>query len=411
MSKKIVVIGAGAAGMMAAGTAAQLGAQVVLIEQNARTGRKIMITGKGRCNVTNNCDRETMLANVATNPKFLYSAVAAFSPQDTMSFFESLGVPLKTERGRRVFPVSDCAADINDALHSFCKRNGVKIIQAKAKELDVQEGRVCAVVTDRERIDCDACIVATGGASYSSTGSDGSGYVLARSAGHDIITPTPSLVPVVFAESGEMKPLQGLSLKNISLNVLDLKGHVVYKDFGELLFTFFGASGPTVLSASARMKFDAGQKYIFSIDLKPALSNEQLDARIVRDFAANSNRDFANSLGGLLPKKLISTVIARSGIPRDVKANSITRTQRKALVEVLKGLKFTVTGLRPLEEAIVTSGGVKVTQINARTMESKAVKALYFAGEVIDVDAYTGGYNLQIAFSTGYLAGRSAAES
>lgn len=401
------MIGAGPAGMMAAGTAAQSGARVTLLEKNRRQGRKLMITGKGRCNITNNCEDAKLIENVAVNPRFLYSAFSRFGSRDTMAFFEGLGVPLKTERGGRVFPVSDKAVDINDAMVGFCRAKGVRYIgECAASELIIEEGRVTGVRAGGRVFRCDACIIAVGGCSYPATGSSGDGYTLAAQAGHTIITPKPSLVPLETA-GDECRRMQGLSLRNIAITVSDRKGREVYTDFGELLFTHFGLSGPVILSASSHMREAEG--HTVTIDLKPALSPEQLDARIQRDFAQNPNRDIHNCLGGLLPSGMIPIVIERSGIPGSTKVNSVTREQRLALAALLKRMEFEVTAFRPVEEAIVTSGGVKTGEIDPKTMASKLVEGLYFAGEVIDVDAHTGGFNLQIALATGRCAGLAAA--
>ncbi|MBE6764539.1 MAG: NAD(P)/FAD-dependent oxidoreductase [Ruminococcaceae bacterium] len=407
--KRIAVIGAGPAGMMAAGTAANEGAKVTLFEKNQRPGRKLIITGKGRCNITNNCDREKLLANIVHNPKFLYSAFAAFSPNDTMEFFESRSVPLKTERGGRVFPVSDKAMDINDAMVGFVKKSGARIEQANITEIEVEDGCVRAVKSNKGRFECDCCVIATGGASYPGTGSDGSGYKLAQSLGHTLVPISPSLVPMV-CDGGECARMQGLSLKNISITVKNSAGKTVYTDFGELLFTHFGLSGPVILSASSHIDKKKDMPCTVSIDLKPALSEEQLDARILREFSENMNKDFENFLRKLLPKSMIDVVVARSGIMPYVKVNSITRAQRESLVKLLKSFDLKLVDFRPINEAIVTAGGISVKEINPKTMESKLVKGLYFAGEVIDVDAHTGGYNLQIALSTGVCAGKAAAQ-
>ena len=410
MKPEVVVIGGGPAGMMAAGTAAQRGACVVLIEKNPRSGKKLLITGKGRCNVTNDCSREEFFDNIPVNPKFLFSAFSQFSNRDVMDFFEHCGVKLKVERGNRVFPVSDKASDINDALIDYCRKNGVRIIHDTVTAINYDEGHVTSVDTKSgSSFECGNCIVATGGLSYPLTGSTGDGYKFARAAGHDIINPKPSLVPLVIQES-DCKDAQGLSLKNIAITVRESKsGKVVYKDFGEMLFTHFGMSGPVILSASSHIR-NPKETHIISIDLKPALSLEQLDARIQRDFSANINKDFGNSLSKLLPQKIISVIIKRVDIPYNTKVNSIRREQRLALAALLKNLEYTVVGFRPIEEAIITSGGVSVKQVNPRTMESKLMQGLYFAGEVLDVDAHTGGFNLQIAFSTGRCAGIAAAE-
>ena len=407
---KIIVIGAGAAGMFCAGHCAMYGADVTIIEKNQRVGRKIMITGKGRCNVTNNCDATAFISNVPTNGKFLYSAINSFGTDDVISFFESRGLPLKTERGNRVFPVSDKAVDVVDSLHDFVKEYNCKIINADVKSLIIEDNTVKGVrTTDNKEYHCDKVIVATGGKSYPLTGSTGAGYNFARQAGHTIIPPKPSLVPIVSPDNF-CKKLQGLALKNISLTVLSKKDKsVLYNDFGEMLFTHFGVSGPVVLSSSAHLANKKVDDYYISIDLKPALTEKQLDARVLRDFEIFINRDIQNSLGKLLPAKIIPIVIEKSGIPFETKCNSITKEQRHNLVDVIKNFTVDISGFRPIEEAIITSGGVSTKEINPKTMESKLCKGLYFAGEVIDVDAYTGGFNLQIAFSTGYLAGISSA--
>ena len=406
MPCKVIVVGAGAAGMMAAGYAGYYGCDVLLVEKNARPGRKILITGKGRCNVTNNCDNDTFLANVPTNSRFLYSAINSFNTQDTMSFFESRGLPLKTERGNRVFPVSDKASDVADTLLRFTHENGCRLISSEVHSLIIKDNAVCGVKTlSGESIYADKVIIATGGKSYPATGSTGAGYKLAKQAGHTVIPPKPSLVPVV-SDDLFCKELQGLSLRNISLKVISKKdGKAIYSDFGEMLFTHFGVSGPVILSASAYLNNKKLSDYCFSIDLKPALSEKQLDLRILRDLEAFINKDIKNSLGKLLPSKLIPVVIERAEIPINTKCNSITKEQRHRLLEILKNFTVNISGFRPIEEAIITSGGVSTKEINPKTMESKICRGLYFAGEVIDVDAYTGGFNLQIAFSTGYLAG------
>lgn len=404
---EILVIGGGAAGLMAAGTAAKNGHCVTLLERNAILGKKVRITGKGRCNVTNNCtDLQELIAQVPVGGRFLYSAFSAFMPADTMAFFESLGVPLKTERGNRVFPVSDSARDIAEALTRYAKQNGVRFLEGRAVSLEITDGSVTGVHTESgELLPCDNVIVATGGLSYPLTGSTGDGYTLAEQAGHTIIEPKPSLVPLT-AHEGFCTDLMGLSLRNVALKVLDTqKNKVIYTDFGEMLFTHFGVSGPLVLSASSHMRQMERGKYVLSIDLKPALTHEQLDKRVQRDFSENLNRNFINALNSLLPKKLVPVIVKLSGIPASTKTNQVTREQRQALVALLKDLRVTIKGFRPIDEAIITSGGVKTAEIDPKTMQSKLVRGLYFAGEVIDVDAYTGGYNLQIAFSTGHLAG------
>lgn len=409
MSKKVIVIGAGASGLMAAGTAAENGHDVVLVERNDKVARKVMITGKGRCNVTNNCTLiNDLIANVPTNGRFLYGAFSKFMPIDTMEFFEDMGVELKVERGNRVFPESDKAVEIVDALNTFSADAGVKRIKGRAVALITENGAIKGVkLEDGEELYADAVIVATGGASYPLTGSTGDGYTFAEQVGHTVTKLKPSLVPLVCHE-GFCMDLQGLSLRNVEISVLDTESYKeIFKDFGEMLFTHFGVSGPLVLSASSHMKDIKPRKYEIHIDLKPALSHEQLDKRIQRDFLENSNKNFINALDALLPKKLVPVIVKLSGIKPAVKVNQITKQMRSELVNLLKDLKVTVIGFRPIEEAIVTSGGVSVKEIDPKTMESKLVKGLYFAGEVIDVDAYTGGFNLQIAFSTGRLAGSS----
>lgn len=412
MSKKIIVVGAGAAGLMASGVAGEAGCEVLVIERNDKVGRKVMITGKGRCNVTNNCSLiNELIGAVPTNGRFLYGAFSKFMPSDTIEFFEDMGVMLKVERGNRVFPVSDKAVDIVDALNAFSQDSGAKRIKGRATELILSDGAVKGVVLESgEKHYADCVIVATGGASYPLTGSTGDGYTLARQAGHTVTELKPSLVPLVCHE-GFCSDLQGLSLRNVEISVLDSESYKeIYKDFGEMLFTHFGVSGPLVLSASAHMKDMKPRKYEIHIDLKPALSYEQLDKRIQRDFLENTNKNFINALDALLPKKLVPVIVRLSAIKPSTKVNQITKEQRSRLVNLLKDFKVTVNGFRPIEEAIVTSGGVKTSEIDPRTMQSKLCKGLYFAGEVIDVDAYTGGYNLQIAFSTGRLAGECAGE-
>lgn len=411
MRTSLLVIGAGAAGLMAAGTAAHEGVETLILERNERPARKLMITGKGRCNVTNNCTSlQELISNVPRNGRFLYGAFSRFMPADVIAFFEDRGVELKTERGNRVFPVSDNAADIVDALHSYAKSRA-RIMPGRATELITDGDKLVGVRTDDgNEIYAECVIVATGGLSYPGTGSTGDGYNLARQAGHNITELVPSLVPLEIHE-GFCTDLMGLSLRNTAIKVVDTEnGKTVYTDFGEMLFTHFGVSGPMILSASAHMRNMKSGKYKIYIDLKPALTAEQLDARILRDFSENINRNFINALNSLLPKKLVPVVVKLSKIPLSTKVNQITREQRQNLVQILKGMCITVTGFRPVAEAIITSGGVDVSQINPKTMESKLVDGLYFAGEVIDADAYTGGFNLQIAFSTGRLAALSAAE-
>lgn len=412
MSRTVIVVGAGPAGMMAAGQAAANGAQVLLLERNARPGRKLMITGKGRCNVTNACTLLNELTDhIPSNGRFLYSAFSRMMPYDVIDFFETRGVPMKIERGNRVFPESDKAMDIVDALDSFCKQNGVKRKEERVVALLTENSSITGVKCESGNVyNGDAVVVATGGLSYPLTGSTGDGYVLAKQTGHSIVPTSPSLVPLETKESW-VKDAQGLALKNVRITVRDTESFTdVYTDFGEMLFTHFGVSGPIILSASSHLADMKSGKYELLIDLKPALSHEQLDARILRDFAEMSNKALANALSKLLPKSLIPVIVRLSGIPSDLRVNQITRDDRQYLGSLIKELPLTITKKRPVEEAIVTAGGVQVTQLNPKTMESKLVKGLYFAGEVIDVDAYTGGFNLQIAFSTGNLAGISASE-
>lgn len=406
---RVIIIGAGAAGCMAAVTAAQRGARVTLFDKNQKIGRKMLITGKGRCNVTNNCDRDTLLASVPTNTRFLYSAFSAFTPQDTMEFFEQNGVELKTERGNRVFPKSDKSMDIIDAFFRLIREYKINLVNEKVTDLILENSLAVGVKTEKRKYYADKVILCCGGCSYPQTGSDGYGYILAQQAGHSITEPRPSLIPIVVEEEW-CSELQGLSLKNVSLTVKNDKGKSVYSDFGEMIFTHYGVSGPIVLSASAHMNIKKTDIYKLSIDLKPALSDEQLDKRIQKDFEKYINKDIINSLIDLLPKKLIPVVISLAGIDFHIKCHEITKVQRRKLVITIKNLTLTYKEFRPIAEAIVTSGGVKVKEINPKTMESKLCENLYFAGELIDVDAYTGGFNLQIAFSTGFLAGCSVAE-
>lgn len=404
----VIVIGGGAAGCMAAGAAARHGHTVTIIERNPRPARKVMITGKGRCNVTNNCDVDTFIRNVPENGRFLYSALNAFTPQDTMALFEEMGVPLKTERGNRVFPVSDKAVDIVDGLTKYAKSGGARILQGRVTELVIADG-VCHGVKleDGTVMKADRVIVATGGRSYPVTGSTGDGYALAQQAGHTVTPTRPSLValnsPDLFCLD-----MQGLSLKNCGLQVRDNHTKkIIFTDLGEMLFTHFGVSGPMVLSASAHMRQMTAGRYTLMIDWKPGLSAEQLDARILRDFAERCNMDIFNALGKLLPRLLIPVMLEMVQIKPMKKCNAVTREERLRLVQGIKAMAVEISGFRPIEEAIVTSGGVSVKEINAKTMESKLVSGLFFAGEVLDVDAYTGGFNLQIAFSTGMAAGNA----
>lgn len=404
-SSNIIVIGGGAAGMMAAITAARNGASVILFEKNEKLGKKIYITGKGRCNVTNACEVEDLFPNMVTNKNFMYSSFYTFTNDMAMDFFEELGCPLKTERGNRVFPVSDKSSDVISALSREMRRLGVDVrLNTTVKSIKEEDGVVTGVKTDKGFYPASAVIVATGGISYPSTGSTGDGYRFAKGVGHTIKDTRPSLVP--FETEGDIcRRMQGLSLRNIQVTIKQGKKKL-YEDFGELLFTHFGVSGPTIISASARI----GGKIMkdpatLIIDLKPALTKEQLDHRILRDFEEGSNKQFKNVLDKLLPKKMIPVIIELSGIDPDKKVNVITREERLHLVDTIKAFTMTVTGLRGYNEAIITQGGVHVKEVDPSTMESKLVKNLYFAGEVLDLDAVTGGFNLQIAWSTGYLAG------
>ncbi len=458
--RKIIVIGGGPAGMMAAISAASSGADVTLIEKNEKLGKKLYITGKGRCNLTNACDPSGVFDNIVNNPKFMFSALNAFSNKDTVAFFEKAGLKLKEERGMRIFPASDKASDVTKTLEKELGRSGVTVkLNTCAEKIEflscedagetdcLREGKNRVKITtapgkNTEMI-CDAVIVATGGISYASTGSTGDGYIFAENAGHRINEPHPALVPLVFKET-YVSELEGLSLRNINVTVSDEKNKKVYEDFGEMVFTKRGASGPVILSASSyltrhlpvkgqdaagqpgRIIKDEGSRkaqragtpassapdhaYSLAIDLKPALSKEQLDERILRDFAENINKAFKNSLNKLLPRKLIPVVVRLSGIDPEKKINGVTKAERENLVNVLKAFTFTIEGTEPFNQAIITSGGVNVKEINPKTMQSKLEPQLYFAGEVLDVDALTGGFNIQIALSTGWLAGKSAAQ-
>ena len=399
-----VVIGGGPAGMMAAITAARRGVRVILVEHEHFCGKKLRITGKGRCNVCNNCEVKEFFRNVPVNPKFLYSALNRFPPSDTIAFFEGIGVPLKTERGSRVFPVSDNAHDIARALESEMRRAGVQILFADAEKILTADGAVCAVKTDRGVITCTSALISTGGVSYPLTGSTGGGHKMAAALGHTITALRPSLVPLT-SDDPDCAEMQGFSLKNVTLTLLDKNRRVLYSELGEMMFAHFGVTGPLVLSASAHLRDSNDGPYTLEIDLKPALDAERLDARLLRDFEKYRNRDFANALGDLAGRAMIPVLVRRSGIPPETKVNSVTRAQRLALLQLLKAFPVSVTGTRPIEEAIVTSGGVSVSEVDPRSMESKLVRGLFFAGEILDVDAYTGGFNLQIAWSTGHLAG------
>ena len=405
----IVVIGGGAAGCMAALTAARKGASVIILERNQKLGRKLYITGKGRCNVTNDCAPDEVLKNIPHNGRFLTSSVTRFPPASVKELFTALGVKLKTERGNRVFPESDKAADIIDALLMGLRRAGVEIREERAADIR-SAGDELRVHTERGEYRCKAVILATGGVSYPLTGSTGDGYQMAAALGHTIIPPKPSLVPLV-AEGDLCRRMQGLSLRNVAIKVKNSKKKVIYQEQGEMLFTHFGLSGPLILSASAHMRDFDKDHYTVWIDMKPALDEKTLDARILRDLGENPNREFHNVLDGLVPRLMVPVLAELTGIPDGTKANSVTREGRRRLLELLKNFPVEITGPRPVEEAIVTSGGIKVTEVDPKTMQSKLVKGVYFAGEMLDADAYTGGFNLQIAWSTGHAAGESAAEA
>jgi predicted Rossmann fold flavoprotein len=396
-----IVIGGGPAGMFAAITAAKNGSRVLLLEKNDRLGKKLLITGKGRCNVTNNCDGQEILRNIPRNGRFLYSALDAMPPQRIMDFFESHGCPLKTERGNRVFPVSDKAQSVLDCLRSELRSSGVIVRTARVREILTEDGAVSGVRTDTETLEARHVILATGGLSYPTTGSTGDGFAMAKALGHTVTPTEGSLVPLEVAGS-DCPDMQGLSLRNCGVKLLNAKGKVLYKDFGELLFTHFGVSGPTVLSASCHLK---GEGCRLVIDLKPALEENKLDERIQRDLEMYKNRSMENALTDLLPRSMIPVVLRRLEIDANMQANSLTKQKRRSLVELLKVFSLEITGKRPVAEAIITSGGVKVSEIDPKTMESKLVPGLYFAGEIIDCDAYTGGFNLQIAWATAYAAG------
>lgn len=403
--RKIIIIGGGAAGLIASATAAGRGKDVTVIEKNSRPARKLMITGKGRCNVTNACfDLDDLINSVVTNKRFMYSAFSSFMPYDTIALIEEMGVPTKIERGNRVFPESDKAVDIVDALVKNAKQNGVKFVEGTVASFNTENNVIKSVnLADGTVVDGDAFAICTGGLSYQSTGSTGDGYRLAESVGHSITDIEPALISLV-ASNGFVPKLQGLSLRNISIKLLDGEKEI-YSDFGEMLFTHYGISGPVILSASSHMTHPKEHNYKIVIDLKPALDEQTLDKRIQRDFAENTNKDFINSLSKLLPNKLIPVIVNLSGIEPSEKVNQITKVQRQNLVSLLKNFTVNISDFRPINEAIITSGGVDVKEINPKTMGSKIVDNLYFAGEVIDVDAYTGGFNLQVAFSTGYLCG------
>ena len=403
----LVVIGGGAAGLMCAVTAAERGLSVVLLDANQKLGRKLRITGKGRCNLTNNCDIKTFMANIPGDGRFLYSALNRLSPRDTMALFESWGLPLKTERGFRVFPVSDNANDVAGLLARRCERLGVHWLHTRAVAVESAEGAVSGVVTEQGHIPCRAVAVCTGGLSYPLTGSTGDGYRIARSFGHTVNEPIASLVPLESSDA-YCAEMQGFSLKNVTLSVFEGDGgKPIYAELGEMMFTHFGVSGPLVLSASAHMRRFDTEKYRLEIDLKPGLDEKKLDARLLRDFEKYANREFRNALGDLLGRSMIPVVVRLTGIDPEKAVHDITREERLRLLHLLKAFPVTVSRKRPIDEAIVTAGGVSTKEINPRTMESKLMPGLYFAGEVLDLDAYTGGFNLQIAWSTGYTAGMS----
>ena len=405
LSADAVVIGGGAAGMMCSAVAAERGLDVILLEPNKILGRKLRITGKGRCNVTNNCDIREFLNNIPGDGRFLYSALNRLSPRDTMELFESLGLRLKTERGNRVFPISDNANDVAGTLQRYMNRAGVRVIHSSAKHIITEADTVTGVETCDGVIECRAAVICTGGLSYPLTGSRGAGYKMAQELGHTVTPTRPSLVPLE-SDDDYCAEMQGFSLKNVTLSAYE-DDKLIYKELGEMLFTHFGVSGPLVLSASSHMRRFGEAKYELRIDLKPGLDEKKLDARLLRDFEKYANRDFANSLGDLAGKAMIPVLVRLSGIPAETKVNSITREQRHELLRLLKSFPVSVSGPRPIDEAIVTSGGVSTKEINPRTMQSKLVGGLYFAGEVMDLDAYTGGFNLQIAWSTAYVAANS----
>jgi hypothetical protein len=409
MKDVIVVIGGGAAGMFASIVAAERGSLVLLFERNDVPGKKLGLTGKGRCNLTNNCSVTEVLENIPTGGRFLHSVINGFTPRNVMEYFESLGVTLKTERGKRVFPKSDNAYDIVNALRRRMDKAGVSRKHVRVLELKAENGRITGVSTTGGDIACNRAILATGGMTYPATGSTGDGYAMAGALGHKVTPLKGSLVPLL-AEPDLCSRMQGLTLKNVLLTVYDGGKKPVFEDFGELLFTHFGISGPLTLSASAHMRGFDTKKYHALIDLKPALDEKKLDLRVLRDFEAYSNRDFSNALGKLVNGQMIPVIIEKSGIPPDTKVHSISREQRHGLVRLLKAFRIEIYGTRPLDEAVITSGGVDTSGINPKTMESKLVGGLYFAGEIIDADAYTGGFNLQIAWSTAYAAGCAAAE-
>ncbi len=400
-----IVIGGGPAGMFAAITAAGQGSKVLLLERNERLGKKLLITGKGRCNVTNDCSAQEVLQNIPRNGRFLYSAMTEFPPERIKEFFISNGCPLKTERGNRVFPVSDRSASIMDCLAAALRSTHVTVRTARVRQILTEEGRAVGVETDAEKIQAKWVLLATGGVSYPLTGSTGDGYEMAKALGHTVVAPEGSLVPLE-TEGTDCQDMQGLSLRNVAVKLVNEKGKVLYKDFGELLFTHFGVSGPTVLSASAHIKGNCR----LVIDLKPALDEGKLNDRLLRDLDMYRNRSMENALTDILPRSMIPVVLRRLNIDPELQANSLKKEQRRALVELMKGFSVTITGKRPVAEAIITSGGVKVSEVDPKTMASKLISGLYFAGEILDCDAYTGGFNLQIAWATGYAAGMAASK-
>ena len=406
MIKTVAVIGGGPAGIMAASASARRGNNTILIEKNNTLGKKLLITGKGRCNITNNIPIDDFFKNVPTNSSFLYSSFYSFTNEQLINLFSKLGVDTKVERGERIFPKSDKAKDVLDGLKRMLVNYKVKVYNGKVVDISLSDNKKVVHFSDKKTLLCDSVIIATGGVSYPLTGSTGDGYKFAKKFGHTITDIKPSLVPLELNEK-YVKQLMGLSLRNVSINLF-ADNKKIYDDFGEMLFTHYGVSGPIVLSASSHIKDMEKHKHSLSIDLKPALDFKTLDKRVLRDFEQFKNKDFINALDALLPKKLIPVIVALSEIPEHTKVNEITKEQRHKLVELIKDFRFTIKGFRPVSEAIITSGGVCVKEINPSTMESKIVNGIYFAGEVIDVDAYTGGFNLQIAFSTGYLAGMNA---
>lgn len=404
INKKVAIIGAGASGLMAAYMFAMYGIEADLYEKNQRLGMKLGITGKGRCNVTNNCALEELMNNTVTNNRFMYSAFSCFSPEDLMNLLEKNGLPLKTERGNRVFPVSDRALDVISFFLRNIDGSSVEIVRQAVVDIEYTDC-FCVMTAAGKRL-YDYVILATGGVSYPRTGSTGDGYRFAEKFGHSIVAPRASLIPLESKDS-DCKDLQGLSLKNVTATFLNKQGKIIYSELGEMLFTHFGVSGPLVLTASAYMKENDISGYSVKIDLKPGLDNKSLDARILRDFGAAQNKEFKNSLSALLPSKMIPVIIKRSGIDPHKQINVITKEERTNLVNTIKGFEISIECRRPIEEAVITAGGINVKEISPKTMESKILNGLYFAGEVIDVDALTGGFNLQIAFSTAALAAQS----